>query len=109
MPNITVDFSKVETVSLPELGFHYLSSLTPDVLGLDERNSRLHKRSSDAMPCELLQSTSMRNAVQSGEIHWKDQVDFYARHRCLTYSLPRTYKAFQRDGEQNLPVSNEDP
>lgn len=105
---MTLEINSVETIELPKLGFHYLSSVPPDALGLDDRTSAKHKRPTEAMPCELLQSASMRKAVLSGEIRWRDQADFFARHRCPTYSFPPSYKAFQRDGEQILPISEDD-
>jgi len=48
-------------------------------------------------------------AIRSGDIEWRDLVDFFARHRCNTYSFFDRYKAFQGDGLEKLPVLEGDP
>jgi hypothetical protein len=47
---------------------------------------------------------AVRNGIESGEIGWRDLVDFYARHRCQTYTFPLEYRAFNVDGQRTLPA-----
>jgi hypothetical protein len=104
----TLEISLVETIELPELGYLYLSSMDARNFALEERTVGLHLVPLDAMACRVPQAGTLRNAILSGKVTWRDQADFYARHRCQTYSFPATYKAFQVDGEQSLPVGRGD-
>jgi hypothetical protein len=104
----TLEITEVETVALPELGFLYLSSVDAEGLGLDARTSKRHKPPHNVMRCRAPTSATLRNDIKSGKIAWRDQVDFYARHRCKTYKFPRPYRAFGKDGELTLPVSEDD-
>jgi hypothetical protein len=98
---------KVETIALPELAYHYVSSLQPERVGLPESVAAGHRPSLESFACRMLVSESTKSAFAEGRIEWRDMIDFYARHHCKTYSMPLSYKAFQRDGEQNLPVVEE--
>lgn len=107
-PGWTLEILEVETVEVPELGFHYLSALVPAGIGLDKRTSKRHKMPHNYMGCSAPTSATTRNAIQSGKISWRDQIDYYARHRCKTYKFPHSYQAFRKDGELSLPVSEAD-
>ena len=104
----TLEITGVETIELPELGFHYLSSMDARNFALDQRTSALHAGPLDVMSCRIHQAATLRNAIDGGKIAWRDQADFYARHRCQTYAFPLSYKAFQEDGEHSLPVGGSD-
>ncbi len=103
-----LEIIEVETIELPELGFHYVSSLSADGLGLDTRTSKHHAVPHRVMSCPAPTSAATRNAIRSGKISWRDQVDFYARHRCKTYKFPHPYRAFRKDGQLTLPVGEGD-
>ena len=103
----TLEIVSVETVELPELGYFYLSLMNPANFGLDIRTSSLHKMPR-GMACQVLQPSSLRNAIATNRVHWHDLVDFHSRHRCQTYAFPPDYKAFQEDGEHSLPVGEND-
>ena len=107
-PGWSLEVLEVETVEIPELGFYYLSALEPSALGLDERTAKRHKKAHNYMACPAPTSASTRNAIKSGEIGWRDQVDYFARHRCKSYKFPHSYRAFRKDGELTLPVSQAD-
>ena len=104
----SLEITEIETVQIPELGFHYVSALAPTGIGLDERTARRHKSPHNQMVCQPPNSASLRNAITSGAIAWRDQIDFFARHRCKTYKFPRAYRAFRKDGQLTLPVSEAD-
>ncbi len=104
----TLEIVLVETIELPELGYFYLSLMSPANFGLDMRTSALHKMPR-GMACQVLQPSSLRNAIAEDRVQWRDLVDFHSRHRCQTYSFPPDYKAFQEDGEHSLPVGESDP
>ncbi|MBL4636879.1 MAG: hypothetical protein JKY56_23710 [Kofleriaceae bacterium] len=104
----TLIISKVETVQLPTLGYYYLSSIRASEM-LGTRRLKGHKAPLRSMACDGLQSTRQKIAIERGDILWRDIVDFYARHRCNTYSFFEGYKAFQGDGEEKLPALSSDP
>ena len=54
--------------------------------------------------CQLVLPASVVRGIADGEIPWRDLVDFYARHRCETYTVPASYRAIQRAGEIALPA-----
>jgi hypothetical protein len=95
---------RVETVELPPLAAWYVSRLPPSALTLDTRLTKGHKPLSGASICNVMMSQAIRSGLESGEIEWRDLVDFYARHRCDTYQFPQGYKAFRKDGERRPPV-----
>jgi hypothetical protein len=104
----TLEITAVETIELPELGFLYLSSMDARNFALAERTVGMHVVPLDAMACRVPQAATLRKAILAGNVSWRDQADFYARHRCQTYSMPVTYKAFQEDGEHSLPFGGGD-
>lgn len=103
-----LEVTGIETVQVPELGFHYVSSLAPEGVGLDARTAKRHKAPHNQMSCSGPTSATLRKAIASGAISWRDQIDFFARHRCKTYKFPRAYKAFRKDGQITLPVKESD-
>ena len=104
----TLEITQVETIELPELGFLYLSSMDPRNFALAPRTLGMHVVPLDTMACRVPQAATLRKAIESGKVSWRDQADFYARHRCQTYSMPATYTAFQQDGEHSLPFGGGD-
>ncbi len=104
----TLEVSEIETVKLPELGYYYVSALSPEGIGLDSRTARRHIVGHKVMSCSAPTSAATRNAIGTGKISWRDQIDFYARHRCKTYKFPHPYQAFRKDGQMTLPVGIDD-
>jgi len=100
----TLEISRVETIVLPELGYYYLSAMDAQNFALGERTSGLHSRPSKALVCRIHQASTLRNAILSGTLTWRNQAEFYARHRCNTYSFSGDFSAFEEDGEQSLPA-----
>lgn len=99
-----LNIDRVETVELAPLSAWYVSRVPPSMLTVDTRLVVGHKPVSGAVPCNVMMSQAIRSGVESGQIEWRDLVDFYARHRCDTYQFPVGYKAFRQDGERQLPV-----
>jgi hypothetical protein len=94
----------VETMALPELAFHYVSRLPPPQVGYERRVAEGHKPPRGEL-CSLILPGSIASGIESGALKWRDLVDFYARHRCETYTFPDSYKHFERDGERELPAA----
>jgi hypothetical protein len=98
-----LEIRSVETIALPELGYVYVSQLRPRDLGLSERTSAAHRPAVGA-PCDLIVSARVTRAIETGELSWRDSVDFYARHDCRQFTISPDYRAFERDLEHRLPA-----
>jgi len=96
--------TKVETVELHPLSAHYLRNVPPAVVGIDDRIARGHT-GPQTRECSAMVSQAVRTGLERGEIGWRDLADFYARHRCQTYSFPLGYRAFTEDGQRALPAA----
>jgi hypothetical protein len=102
---VALAVTRVETVELSPLSAWYLSQVPPVLVGIEDRIARAHKRpASSTERCSTTMSQAVRSGLESGEIGWRDLVDFYARHRCATYRFPLSYRAFKSDGERPLPA-----
>lgn len=99
----TINVDKVETVALTPLGYHYVSLVPPDVVGVEARVAKGH-RPPAGTSCNLVLPASIARGRDQGRVSWRDLIDFFARHRCASYSFPEGYRAFARDGEKTLPV-----
>jgi hypothetical protein len=97
--------TRVETLDLPPLSAWYLSLVPPALLGVDDRFSRAHRGAESREKCATVVSQAVRNGLEQGQIGWRDLADYYARHRCATYRFPMSYRAFEKDGEKTLPVT----
>ena len=95
---------KVETVSLPELSYFFVSGLRPQSLRLDSRSTDGHVSPPKADICNRSMSATLESALETGEVGWRDLIDFYARHPCKTYRFVNSYRAFRENGEHRLPV-----
>jgi hypothetical protein len=101
----TLSVESVETMELPALSYQYVSLLPANLVGLEARTARGHHSASGEGLCNLFQSAEVDRGMEGGVIGWRDLIDFYARHRCKTYSFPASYRAFRRDGELALPAA----
>jgi len=97
----------VEVIKLSPLQYVYVSNLVPEKIGLEPRAARGHRPAVKQRLCHMVSSAAVYRALESGATTWHDMIDFYARHRCQTYSFPVGYKAFQTDGEKPQPAVDE--
>lgn len=103
-PGTAIAVTRVETVELQPLSAWYLALVPPRMVGIEERIARGHQAPDRGDRCSLTMSQAVRSGLESGEIGWRDLVDFFARHRCATYRFPISYRAFRVDGEHELPA-----
>jgi len=97
-----LEVSRIETIALPELSYLYVSRLRPPQVGVEARVARGHQ-APGRHTCQIVLPAPIVRALERGETTWRDMIDFYARHRCDTYTFPTGYKAFESDGERPLP------
>lgn len=102
-----LEIQQVEIMEVPELAYVYLSRLPAMQVARQPRTARGHQPPGGVAGCSLGLPANIRRALESGEMGWRDLMDFYARHRCQTYQIPGGYRAFQSDGERSLPVVDE--
>lgn len=102
---MSIVVTKVETVEVSALSSYYLSQLPPQLVGIEDRIARGHRRAG-ADSCSAMTSQIVRNGMDHGQIGWRDLVDFYARHRCQTYQFPSKYRAFTSDNERPIPATD---
>ena len=100
--------TRVETVEVSPLSAWYLNLVPPSMLAIEDRIARGHRSPSGKgrgqETCSAVRSQAVRSGLDQGQIGWRDLVDFYARHRCLTYQFPLAYRAFTSDGQLSLPA-----
>jgi hypothetical protein len=100
--------TRVETVEVSPLSAWYLNLVPPSMLGIEDRLARGHRKSTAKArgeeTCSAVRSQAVRSGLDQGQIGWRDLVDFYARHRCLTYQFPLSYRAFTSDGQLAVPA-----
>lgn len=97
---------RVETIRLPRLSYYYVSGLPGTALEVDRRDglaARGHLPAGGRSPCRVFRSAEVTAALSGGSATWRDLVDFYARHPCGVYSFTIDYKAFDKEGERELP------
>lgn len=99
-----LNVDRVETVELLPLQAWYVSRVPPSALTLDTRLIKGHKPESGAVPCNVMMSQAIRSGLETGQVEWRDLVDFYARHRCDTYQFLLGYKAFSKNAERQIPA-----
>jgi len=95
--------TRIETLEVPPLAAWYLSLVPPRMVGVEDRIARAHQPPESSEKCSTVVSQVVRSGLEQGQIGWRDLVDFYARHRCLTYRFPSSYRAFRSDSERQIP------
>jgi len=99
-----LEIERIEVMPLNKLSYFYVSQLQPSTLGIDSRVAGGHLPPGGGAPCKSLLSSRTRKALDSGQLEWRDLVDFFARHPCKTYDFPSDYKAWNKDAEADLPA-----
>jgi hypothetical protein len=105
--DMAIAINRVETLELSALSAWYVNHVPPELVGIEPRIARGHRTSSKDSKerCAPMLGQAVRSGIENGEIGWRDLVDFYARHRCQTYSFPLGYRAFTSDAQHSLPVT----
>ncbi len=96
-PKATLTVKRVETLELPDLGYFYVSRLTPTQVLYDERTSGGHEAPKKTKPCQFVPWREIQ-AAGKGVTGWDDVIDFYARHNCDEYSFWRGYRRWTTSG-----------
>ena len=97
---------RVEAIDVPPLSALYVSRVAPAAVGIEQRLALGHrpKLPRSLAVCSMVPARTVLAALETGALGWRDLVDFYARHRCDTYSFLESYRAFNKDNERSLPA-----
>jgi hypothetical protein len=99
-PGAMLTVKSVETLELSDLGYFYVSQLTPSQVLVDARTSLGHVVPKGAKQCPFVPWREIQAAAQTGT-SWADVIDFYARHNCSepgNYSFYTGYKRWTAPG-----------
>lgn len=102
--DLALDISRVESMEIPDLAAYYISRVPAGVFGLEHRIAREHRALFAGTMCMVALGSAVRTGFENGKIAWRDLADFYARHRCDSYQFPADYRAYEGDGELELPA-----
>ncbi|MCX4240261.1 hypothetical protein [Paraliomyxa miuraensis] len=99
-----VRVEKVEVLEVTELGYWYLSQLSPLALGRDATTAAAHEPQVPVSGCVDLDAKTIAAYLQAGTATWADVVDFYSRHDCHRLQF---FPGYRRAEEPlpSLPVS----
>jgi hypothetical protein len=101
----TLTIGKVELIEIAPLSYRYVSQLPAGpMIGLDPRTSRGHVVPAGEPACRLFHSAEISNQMRGGLVTWRDMIDFYARHRCKTYTFSTGYRAIEAGKTVSLPA-----
>jgi hypothetical protein len=95
-----VRIERLEVLEVTDLGYHYLSQLSPLALGHDATTAAAHRPVVAVAACADLDVRTLAAYLQAGTATWADVVDFYSRHDC--HRLP-FFPGYRR-AEQALPT-----
>ncbi|MBL4687746.1 MAG: hypothetical protein JKY37_24340, partial [Nannocystaceae bacterium] len=87
-----VRIEHLETLQITELGYHYLSQLTPTAVGYDSVTAHAHRPLVRVKPCDGTDPTKILRMLGTGSSRWVDVVDFYSRHNCHRFDLFDAYR-----------------
>lgn len=94
-----IRIERLEVLEVTELGYVYLSQVSPLALGHDATTAAAHRPVVPVAPCVDLDAKSLAAQLQAGTATWADVVDFYSRHDCHRLQFFPGY----RRAEQALP------
>lgn len=95
----------VETLELSRLGYHYISQVPPEALGVDAMRASAHRVPKNGRVCGSLQNGHLGKALREGGARWVDIADFYSRHSCAAFSMPEGYRKPRRR-LKSLPLAS---
>ncbi len=97
---MTLGVRSIQVLELPDLGYFYVSRLSPSQILLDERATAGHEPPAKLKPCTFVPWREIRAAAEvKGGATWSDVVDFYARHNCDEYSFFPSYRRWTTAGQ----------
>ena len=98
-----VDLREME---LTELGYHYVSKVSPLSVGYELTSVRAHDPGRGVGLCSQVPAEQLRTEIREGRLQWQDVVDFYSRHNCERHHFVDGYRR-AREALQGLPYRGE--
>lgn len=98
-----ISIRALEVMELTPLGYYYVSMLPPSTFGIDATRSSAHAPPRGAALCTGVPARKIASALRTGDVQWRDVVDFYSRHSCHRLQVPKGY-AWTDTPREQLPV-----
>jgi hypothetical protein len=86
---------RLEVLEVTDLGYHYLSQLSPLALGHDAITAAAHHPLVPVGECPDLDAKTLAAYLQAGTAAWADVADFYSRHDCQRLQFFPGYRRAQ--------------
>lgn len=99
----SIALRNLETLEISALGYHYLSRIPPSALGVDKNRAAAHVPPRGSRVCSQLEKGQLAKALRDRSLRWADIADFYSRHDCSKYEIPKNYRRARRRLKR-LPV-----
>lgn len=98
-----VRIDHLQTLTITDLGYHYLSQLPATAVGYDTVVAYAHRKATRVRPCDETDPTDILRMQGTGPLHWVDVADFYSRHSCHRFDLFEAYR-YRAEALPRLPA-----
>ena len=103
-----IRIDRAEVLEISELGFHYLSRVSPRAVGQDSGAASAHRAPGGTSMCDTVDSSGLSRAIRDGLVRWVDVADYYSRHACDRFRFFDTYR-YTADKPARLPAQPQSP
>jgi uncharacterized membrane protein YhaH (DUF805 family) len=87
-----VELSDLRAMEITRLGYHYISLLPAEALGIDAIGARAHlAEKGSTQRCATVPTSYLAASIKRGALLWEDVVDYYSRHSCERFKFPDGY------------------
>lgn len=88
-----VRIEHLEVMTVSDLGYNYISQLSPTAVGYDTVTAHAHRPIVRVKRCDTTDPTAILRMLGTGSLRWVDVVDFYSRHNCHRFTIFEEYRA----------------
>lgn len=100
----SIRLEHVEILELTPLGYHYISGLPAEALGIDPVTAQAHEPTARVPACGAVDARKLSAKLSAGEARWVDVADFYSRHSCERWQFVTGYRHAEAPLER-LPIA----
>lgn len=87
-----ISLEHVEILELSPLGYHFVSAVPAEALGIDPVTAQAHRPPASSPSCDALDVQSLSATLRDGRARWVDVADFYSRHNCTRWQYVPAYR-----------------
>lgn len=93
-------------LEITDLGHRYFSQVAPLAVGHDGISSSAHSPVNRVEMCRDIDTRGLAGLIEDGLTRWVDVADFYSRHNCHRFQMPRKYRHTGEKVEKLPAVEN---